>query len=90
MINEKENDFGFTFVDETEYEEYEKTLKDQLTTHSIAASQAQRKLDKVMATIRPFLAELGADPAKLYIKWHRRGEQIKAFQNKLDAIINGE
>ena len=84
----KEDDFGFTFVDETEYEAYEKTLKDQVATESLNANIVQNKLDKVMALIAPFLKELGAEPGKIYIKWPNRGERVKAFQDKLNAILN--
>ena len=86
MIN-KDDDFGFTFVDQTEYEAYEKTLKEQVATHSIVANKAQEKLNKVMALVWPLLDNLVSDPSKVYIKWPNRGERIKAFRTKIQAIL---
>lgn len=83
----KENDFGFTFVDETEYETYERSLKDQLSKISTTTDITQKKLDQILGIIAPFLKQLASDPSKIYIKWENRSNKIKEIQDKIDKVL---
>ena len=85
--DEEQNAFGFTFISEDEYTAYEKTLKDQVATHSIVANKAQEKLNKIIALVWPLLDNLVSDPTKIYIKWPNRGERIQAFRTKIQNIL---
>ena len=88
MTNKEDDAFGFFFVDEKEFTDYEDSLKEQITTQSSLVNKAQDKLDRVMKLMGPFLSALGSDQDKIYIKWPNRGAKVTEFVAKLTKIYN--
>lgn len=79
-----ENDFGFSFHDESD-------ISDPIVTNvrqggNKALVNCQAKLDDIMNLIMPFLKNLQADPTKLYLKWPDRANKVLAFQKQLNVI----
>ncbi len=81
------NAYGFTFVDEEEFNAYEAELRKQTETQARVATKYQDKLTRVLNLIDPFLKNLASEPNKIYIKWANRADKVKQFQEKINAII---
>lgn len=81
------NAYGFTFVDEDEFNAYEQELKRTAETQARVANKYQDKLTRIMSLIDPFLKNLASEPNKIYIKWANRAEKVKMFQDKINAIL---
>lgn len=87
MANTANDAYGFTFVDEDEFKAYEEQLKNQAAEQAIIADKYHYKLNKILALIDPFLANLGADPDKTFIKWKNRGAKVKVLQDQIATIL---
>lgn len=75
-ISSSDDDFGFTFADETQITE---TVVQQTET-------LNERLQLMYDSIIPLLKNLNSNPDQEYIKWPNRTEKIKKFKNKLDTI----
>ena len=77
MSNE---DFGFTFHDESEFEE-------QITSAvTVTEKTYAEKLAAVEAIIVPFMQNLMKDPEKVMIRWPNRKEMVEKQLQKILAI----
>lgn len=72
-MDDFDDDFGFTIVDQTEF----KAGEDGLT------SQLQQLYDAIL----PLLKNLKANPEKDTIVWPNRVVKIDQFKNKIDTIV---
>ena len=80
MINDKAEDFGFTFHDESEFE-------DQITTAVTTTEKTYaEKLAAVEAIVVPFMQNLMKDPEKVMIRWPNRKDMVEKQLNKILAI----
>ena len=80
----KEDDFGFTLVDENEIRKYEQELKQQIDNERVST---QEKLEGLKDLFMPLLNRLSRDPERHYIFWPNRVEKIDDFVKKLEAYI---
>lgn len=80
----KEDDFGFTLVDEAEIRKYEEELKQQITAEQMSAKE---KLEGLKDLFMPLLNRLSRDPERHYIFWPNRVEKIEAFVKTLEKYI---
>ena len=65
------DDFGFTAVDDT-----------QLKSVSVVSNQ----ILAIQQMINPFLTKLQQNPDKAMLKWPNRAQEVKAFQEKFNAL----
>ena len=72
MINDEE-DFGFSFVDESEIEERVQT----------AEGSFKERLAEIERLMLPLLNNLTKDPEKVMIKWPNRVEVVQKYRDKL-------
>lgn len=72
MINDDE-DFGFSFIDESEIEERVQT----------AEGSFKERLAEIEKLLLPLLNNLTKDPEKVMIKWPNRVEVVKKYRDKL-------
>ena len=80
----KEDDFGFTLVDENEIRKYEQELKQQIDNERVST---QEKLEGLKDLFMPLLNRLSRDPERHYIFWPNRVEKIDDFVKKLETYI---
>jgi hypothetical protein len=87
-MQEKENDFGFTFVheDEIESEIETKAKAAAVQAKTLTVQEYKQKLHEVEAIIVPFLTNLMKDPDKVMIKWPNRKEIVEKQLNKILTI----
>jgi hypothetical protein len=81
MNNDIENDFGFTFVEDTS-----ELLKEESENDKAKIEILEEKLDLLYNSILPFLDNLCKNPDKTTIVWPNRVEKIKDFKEKLYKI----
>ncbi len=76
-VMSKENDFGFTFVDEGTFTKVEKVVDDE-------------KLKKLRGMIMPLLLNLKKNPEKDIIQWPgaERVKSVDAFIKKMDNLLD--
>lgn len=72
-MDDFDNDFGFTIVDQTEF----KAGEDGLTS----------QLQLLYNAIIPLLKNLKANPEKDTIVWPNRAAKIDQFKDKIDTIV---
>lgn len=72
MTFSDEEDFGFTFSDQTD--------------HQKQTDEVAEKLQSMYDAIIPLLKNLSKNPNQDYIKWPNRIEKIGEFKQKLDSI----
>lgn len=72
-MQEKDDDFGFTIVDQTELTSGQDALTSQL--------------QQLYNAIIPLLKNLKADPDKDTIVWPNRTVKIDEFKTKIDKIV---
>jgi hypothetical protein len=82
-MSEEIFDFGFTAVDETELNSYQKA-----TQATQSATATQEKVDDLYNAIQPLLNNLKANPEKEYILWPERLKKIEQFESYLQGIYN--
>ena len=78
-------DFGFTTVDESELNIYQKA-QELAAESSQTISATQDKLDSLYNAIQPLLNNLKANPEKEYILWPNRLQKIEQFETYLQGI----
>jgi hypothetical protein len=91
MINEKSEDFGFTFHDESEIDDKinsavnvtEKTYEEKLNATERTYAQ---KLAAVEAIVVPFMQNLMKDPEKVMIRWPNRKDVVEKQLQKILSI----
>lgn len=76
MVDPKDNDFGFTFIDESEIDSQIEDVE----------SNYLSVLKKIEDLMLPFLQNLGKDPDKVMIKWPNRKEVIDRHIEKLTRL----
>ena len=78
-------DFGFTTVDESELNIYQKA-QELAAESSQTITETQDKLDSLYNAIQPLLNNLKANPEKEYILWPNRLQKIEQFETYLQGI----
>ena len=68
-----DEDFGFSFVDESEIEERVQT----------AEGSFKERLAEIERLLLPLLNNLTKDPEKVMIKWPNRVEVVQKYRDKL-------
>ena len=77
---DREEDFGFTIVDETEL------TKVATFEHSLRTEELTDKLQLMYDSIIPLLKNLSKNPDQDIIKWPNRKEKIAEFKTRLESI----
>jgi hypothetical protein len=72
MLFSEEDDFGFSFSDQTE----------EIKNNEELANRLQMMYDAII----PLLKNLNKNPDQEYIKWPNRIEKVSQFKQKLDQI----
>ena len=80
-------DFGFSAVDESELESFQKATA-EAEEASTAASTYEDKLNKLYNTVIPLLSNLKKNPEKDYIYWPNRLQKLEEFEDVLSAIVS--
>lgn len=80
-------DFGFTTVDESELNIYQKA-QELAAESSETINATQDKVDALYNAIQPLLNNLKANPQKEYILWPQRLEKIEQFETYLQGIYD--
>ena len=70
-------DFGFTAVDETEYEAVQEELKKESYQKDITVEQYKERLSELEKLIMPFLTNLYKSREQAYIHWPNRGNLLE-------------
>lgn len=79
--NSFDDDFGFSFADETEIRQ-DHVIKAAADLNTELTEKIQQMYDAVI----PLLKNLSKNPDQDIIKWPNRKEKIAQFKNKLDLI----
>ena len=82
-------DFGFTAVDETEYEAVQEELKKESYQKDITVEQYKERLHELEKLIMPFLTNLYKSREQAYIHWPNRGPIIKEQIQKILKLTRG-
>lgn len=80
-------DFGFSAVDESELESFQKATAEAEEASS-AASTYEEKLNKLYNAISPLLSNLKKNPEKDYIYWPNRLDKVEKFEDHINKIIS--
>ena len=80
-------DFGFSAVDESELESFQKATA-EAEEASTAASTYEEKLNKLYNSVVPLLSNLKKNPEKDYIYWPNRLEKIEQFEDLISSIVS--
>jgi len=80
-------DFGFSAVDESELESFQKATAEAEEASS-AASTYEEKLNKLYNAISPLLSNLKKNPEKDYIYWPDRLDKVEKFEDHINKIIS--
>jgi hypothetical protein len=81
---EKDNDFGFTFHDESEIDEQINKAAESVKTQT--EKTYAEKLKAVEALVVPFMQNLMKDPEKVMIRWPNRKEVVEKQLQKILSI----
>ena len=87
LIDNFDDDFGFSTVDTVEIQGYNQSEIDSLKLEN---EDLVRRLDKMQVAINKLLINLSKNPEQELIKWPNRLEKINEFKLKLDRIRKGE
>jgi len=79
-------DFGFSAVDESELESFQKATA-EAEEASANALTYEEKLNKLYNAIIPLLTNLKKNPEKDYIYWPNRLERVESFEDHISSII---
>lgn len=88
MAIQEEEDFGFSFIDESEIDSEIKRVAEGAAEEAAAQVETSYKerLLQVEKLILPFLTNLTKDPEKVMIKWPNRKEVVEKQITKLLKI----
>ena len=88
MAIQEEEDFGFSFIDESEIDSEIKRVAEDAAEEAAAQVETSYKerLLQVEKLILPFLTNLTKDPEKVMIKWPNRKEVVEKQITKLLKI----
>ena len=88
MAIQEEEDFGFSFIDESEIDSEIKRVAEDAAEEAAAQVEMSYKerLLQVEKLILPFLTNLTKDPEKVMIKWPNRKEVVEKQITKLLKI----
>ena len=82
-------DFGFTAVDETEYEQVQEELKKESYQKDITVEQYKERLSELEKLIMPFLTNLYKSREQAYIHWPNRGNLLEKQMQKVLKLTRG-
>ena len=82
-------DFGFTAVDETEYEAVQEELKKESYQKDITVEQYKERLTELEKLIMPFLTNLYKSREQAYIHWPNRGNLLEKQMQKVLKLTRG-
>jgi len=82
-------DFGFTAVDETEYEAVQEELKKESYQKDITVEQYKERLSELEKLIMPFLTNLYKSREQAYIHWPNRGNLLEKQMQKVLKLTRG-
>ena len=82
-------DFGFTAVDETEYEAVQEELKKESYQKDITVEQYKEKLSELEKLIMPFLTNLYKSREQAYIHWPNRGNLLEKQMQRVLKLTRG-
>jgi|TARA_S200002703_G_scaffold50270_1_gene43649 hypothetical protein len=79
-------DFGFSAVDESELESFQKAAA-EAEEATATASTYEEKLNSLYNAIVPLLTNLKKNPEKDYIYWPNRLERVEKFEDHISSIV---
>jgi len=82
-------DFGFTAVDETEYEAVQEELKKESYQKDITVEQYKERLQELEKLIMPFLTNLYKSREQAYIHWPNRGNLLEKQMQRVLKLTRG-
>ena len=82
-------DFGFTAVDETEYEKVQDELKKESYQKDITVEQYKERMKDLEQIIMPFLTNLYKSREQAYIHWPNRGNLLEKQMQKVLKLTRG-
>ena len=82
-------DFGFTAVDETEYEQVKEKLEKESYQKDITVEQYKERMKDLEQIIMPFLTNLYKSREQAYIHWPNRGNLLKKQMQKVLKLTRG-
>tara|TARA_R100000234_G_scaffold14355_1_gene7939 strand:- start:2220 stop:2513 length:294 start_codon:yes stop_codon:yes gene_type:complete len=82
-------DFGFTAVDETEYEKVQDELKKESYQKDVTVEQYKEKLSELEKLIMPFLTNLYKSREQAYIHWPNRGNLLEKQMQRVLKLTRG-
>lgn len=82
-------DFGFTAVDETEYEAVQEELKKESYQKDITVEQYKERLSELEKLIMPFLTNLYKSREQAYIHWPNRGNLLEKQMQRVLKLTRG-
>tara|TARA_S200002703_G_scaffold143384_1_gene136415 strand:+ start:684 stop:944 length:261 start_codon:yes stop_codon:yes gene_type:complete len=80
-------DFGFSAVDESELESFQKATA-EAEEASATALTYEEKLNNLYNAIVPLLTNLKKNPEKDYIYWPNRLERVEKFEDHISSIVS--
>ena len=90
IINEYgDMDFGFTAVDETEYEQVKEKLEKESYQKDITVEQYKERLNELEKIIMPFLTNLYKSREQAYIHWPNRGNLLEKQMQRVLKLTRG-
>jgi tRNA A-37 threonylcarbamoyl transferase component Bud32 len=78
-------DFGFTAIDETQFDSVQ-----TVAVHEKTIAALEEKSEKLYKSILPLLENLRKNPEKDYIHWPNRIGKIDEFKEKITKIYNND
>ncbi len=85
IVNNANNDFGFSLVEDADLDVVNKKLTDG---YQVALTKAETKLDNITTKIVSFLDKLSEDPTKTALKWPNRAEVCLKLKNEILTLRN--
>ena len=82
-------DFGFTAVDETEYEAVQEELKKESYQKDITVEQYKERLSELEKLIMPFLTNLYKSREQAYIHWPNRCNLLEKQMQRVLKLTRG-
>jgi|TARA_B100000902_G_C27229353_1_gene873953 histone deacetylase complex regulatory component SIN3 len=82
-------DFGFTAVDETEYEQVKEKLEKESYQKDITVEQYKERMKDLEQIIMPFLTNLYKSREQAYIHWPNRGNLLEKQMQKVLKLTRG-
>ena len=82
-------DFGFTAVDETEYEAVQEELKKESYQKDITVEQYKERLSELEKLIMPFLTNIYKSREQAYIHWPNRGNLLEKQMQRVLKLTRG-